>query len=785
VSVLGRKLGRDLLRLKGQVVTISLVLACGVMAMVMLRSTWSSLERSRDAYYAAERFADVFAALERAPDAVAARLERIPGVARVYPRVVKEVLVPLPDEPDPVTGRIVSLPSDGSPPPLCGVVLRAGRWPATGVADEVVVLEAFATARGLRPGDSLPAVLNGSVRTLRIVGTGMSPEYLFAIGAGQSVADDRRFAILWMLRAQVAPAFQLEGAFDDVAIALQPGARPAAVLAELDRELQAYGGRHAVGRDHQLSNLNLTAELEQLQNLALMIPMAFLLVAAFLVNVVVSRLVYLERTQIAVLKALGRRDRQIALHYLGFVGVTVVLGGLLGTGLGIWAGRWMTDLYTSFFKFPSRVFTVPPALIAGTVAVAGAAAVAGALGAVRRVAALPPAQAMRPPTPPSYHRSLGVVGRVVGPSAMMIVREIARRPARFLMSAAGIAMGVAIFILGRFSWDSWDRLLTEQFTRAHREDLAVTLVASRPERAVRELAHLPGVLSAEGVRTLPVRYRAGHRWRDAALFGVPAGSELRHIIDSAGHEVPLPDGGLVLIDRLAALLGVGAGDRVDVEVLEGKWRTRAFTVAAVVDEPLGLQGYARADWLAAALGEEPRVDQVLLRIEAPRLADVQARLKAMPAVIGTSSVHDMIKRYNEQTGRSIGVITLILTLSAGAIAIGVVYNNARIALSMRSRDLASLRVLGFTRAEISTILLGELTAQVLLGVVAGLALGWVWARVYAGAIHTDYMRFPFFIAATTYGLAAVIALASGLASALLVRRRLDRLDLIAVLKATE
>jgi putative ABC transport system permease protein len=753
--------------------------------MIMLRSTWASLERSRDAYYASGRFADVFAGLERAPDAVAARLERVPGVARVYTRVVKEVLVPLAGEPDPVSGRIVSLPSDGSPPPLCALLLRAGRLPTPGVPDEAVVLEQFAKAHGLRPGDTLPAVLEGSLRTLRIVGIGMSPEYLFAIGAGQMIADERRFAIVWMLRAEVAPAFQLDGAFNDVTAALQPGAALPAVLAELDRELAPYGGRHAVGREHQISNANLTAELEQLRNLALMIPIAFLAVAAFLVNVVISRLVHLERTQIAVLKALGRRDRQIALHYLGFVAVTVVIGALLGLATGVWAGRWMTDLYTSFFKFPERVYALSPALVAATIGVAGAAAAFGALGAVRHVAALPPAQAMRPPAPPTYHRSLGGLGRLLSPAAMMIVREIARRPARFLFSVAGIAMGVAIFILGHFQWDSFDRLFVDQFVRAHREDIAVTFTTSRPERAVRELAHLPGVLLAEGVRALPVRLRAGGHYRDALIFGVPAGATLRRVIDGDGRDVPVPDEGLLLVDRLAERLGVGPGDRVDVEVLEGKWRTRTVAVAGLVGEPLGLQAYASAGWLAGVLGEEARFSQALLRVDPAQLGAVQARLKAMPAVIGTTSVARIMDRYRDQTGQSIGVITLILTLSAAAIAIGVVYNNARIALALRSRDLASLRVLGFTRAEISSILLGELAAQVVLGVAAGLALGWAWAWAFATASNTEYMRFPFFVATATYCTAALIALLSGLASALLVRRKLDGLDLIGVLKATE
>ena len=516
-----------------------------------------------------------------------------------------------------------------------------------------------------------------------------------------------------------------------------------------------------------------------------MIPSIFLLVAAFLVNVVISRLVYLERTQIAILKALGRRRREIILHYLGLVGLIVAVGGVLGVASGVWSGRWMTHLYAGFFRLPHGRYYLTPELVLGTLGIALAAAVTGAVGAVLRVSRLPAAEAMRPPAPPSYRRGFARLGWMVGTAAMMVVREIARRPARFLFSVAAIAMGVGIFIVGRFQWDSFDRLMTVDFLHQHHEDFAVSFATARPERAVRELAHLPGVELAEGSRSVGVRFRAGARWRDSAIIGLPFPSELRRLYHRRVEEVVPPREGVLMTDKLAEILGVAPGDTIEVEVLEGSWPVRSATVAALIDEPLGLQAYARNDWLSQFLREEPRVTSVNLRIDPGRIDDVRARLKQLPAVIATDSIGGVIARYRNQTGQSIGVITLILTLSAGAISIGVVYNNARIALSQRSRDLASLRVLGFTRREISAMLLGELATQVLVGIPLGLLFGYGLARSYVAAASHETMRFPFHIEPATYATAAVIALVSGLVSALLVRRRLDRLDLVAVLKATE
>lgn len=785
MSVLGRKLLRDLWRLKGQVATIALVLACGIMAMLMFRSTWESLLAARDAYYEQSRFADVFVRLERAPDAVAARLARLPGVALVDARIVEEVMLPLPDEPDPVTGRIVSVPDAGRPV-LDELYLRAGSMPVAD--DEAAVLEQFATAHGLVPGDRLPVVINGRLRSIRIAGIALSPEYVLAMSGRETTPDNRRFVVLWMRRAAVAPAFRMEGAFNDAALRLEPGASLPAVLEAVDRELARYGGRHAVGRDRQLSSYALTGELEQLRALARLVPTIFLAVAAFLVNVVISRLVFLERTQIAVLKALGLTDRRIAIHYLGLVALIVSVAAGLGIALGVRTGQWMTALYADFYRFPTRLYHLSPSVVAATVGIGLASAVAGALVAVRRIARMPPAQAMRPPAPLAYQRTLLDrlhLGAVLGGPSLMVAREIRRRPVRFALSTLGIAMGVAIFVMGRFSWDSFDYLMTDTFPREHREDLSVAVARSASARALHELAAIPGVELAEGQRVVPVRAHLGARWRDTAIVGMPARPELGRLLLHGRAPLELPEAGLVLTDKLAELLEVRVGDELAVDLLEGDFSTRALPVAGLVDEPLGLQIYARASWLSGVLREAPRVSLMLLRVDPARRDAVRARLKDLPSVLGVTSTAYLVQRYREETGETMLVMTLVLTLSAAAIAIGIVYNNARVALSLRSRDLATLRVLGYTRLEISGMLLGELGVQVLAGIPLGLWLGTLWSRALAASINPETIRLALHIADRTYVEAAVIALASGIVSALLVRRKLDALDLVSVLKSSE
>ncbi|MBN2191600.1 MAG: ABC transporter permease [Polyangiaceae bacterium] len=787
VDALHRKLFRNLAELRGQLVTIALVVACGIAAYVCLRSTWDSLLFSRTTYYERYRFADVFATCKRAPEALRGRLEAIPGVAIAETRVTERVLIPLDDLPEPASGRVVSIPA-GRSPALDALFLRSGRLVEPGHNDEVVLLETFAKGHDLTPGSRFPVVFNGQRRQLRVVGTAASPEYIMAMAPGDLTPDPLRFAVLWMDRDALAPAFQMQGAFNDLTLRLQPGASEPAVLEAVDTLLEPYGGLGTVGRSKQLSHFMLSGELSQLEGMASVVPVIFLGVAAFLLNVVLSRLVFLQRSQIAALKALGYRDLTIGLHFLELVSVIVLLGAAGGLGLGIWFGRMMTELYAAFFHFPVLEYRLAPSVVFAAVGISLLAALAGALFTVRAVVRLPPAEAMRPPAPTIYHRTvlerLGLLA-LLGPAARMVVREIERRPLRLLLSSVGIAMAVAITVIGQFWGDAMDFMIDVQFGGAMREDLTVVFTEPRPARAVRELAHLPGVLRVEGLREVPVRVRSGAGFRDSILIGYPDEPDLRRLLDQYGKPHPLPVSGVVLTDKLAELFDIEPGQSVTLEVREGDRRHLDVLVSGLVGESFGLRVHARAATVAPLLGEEPLVTTALLLVDPATAGATRARLKELPAVASVTRRDNLAERFVEQSRAMIVTFSIILTLFASVIAVGVVYNNARVALSMRSRELASLRVLGFSQAEVGAILLGELAVQVLLAIPAGLAIGTWLAGLMMSTVDPETYRFPVVVSARSYAFAVVVALVSGVISALLVRRRLQSLDLIGVLKTRD
>lgn len=785
VKALDRKLLRDLALLRGQIITIALVVACGISSFILMQSTFRSLQYSRSLYYEQYKFADVFAHLKRAPQSLTAQISQIPGVASVQPRVVEPVRVPVEDMLESASGSIVSLP-DVSDPGLNAVYVREGRVPVN--ANEVLVLETFAKEHALRAGDHIPVVLNGTLRSLTISGVAMSPEFVFALAPGDITVDEKRFAVLWMQRDAIAPAFQMTNAFNDVCLKLESGASLPGVLQRLDALIAPYGGLGAISSDKQLSNFSLNGELQQLETMATVVPTIFLGVAAFLLNVVLARLVTLQRPEIATLKAVGYSDLSIALHYLKLVTVIVLGGAAVGLSSGVWFGQKMVEYYGRFFKFPYLAYRLEPEHAVWAILISFAAAVVGALGAARHIANLTPAAAMLPPTPATYRPTLlerlGLF-RFLSPATRMVVREVERRPWRTTLSAIGIAMAVGIVVVGQFWKDATDFLIYVQFNRALREDLSVAFLEPRPERVVRELSHLPGVIYAEGLRVVPVRFRSGPRFRDSALWGLPKQSELRRILNQYARETPVPERGVLLTKKLGEILGVLPGDRVEVELREGNRRTVWVTVESFVDESFGLQGYVQRENLDALLREEGNVSLVLLHIDPQAYEDIHRRLKKMPAVASVTRRDNVAERFEQQSGEMMRIMTFILTLFAVIIAIGVVYNNARVALSVRSRDLATLRVLGFTHREISGILLGELSVQVLLGIPLGLWFGTWLSSAMMSMTDPETYRFPVVISGHTYAVAATVALASSLISALLVRHRLNQLDLISVLKTRE
>ncbi len=788
MQALNHKLLRDLWRIKGQAFAISMVIGVGITTLNAYLGAFAAMNDARDKYYEHQRFAHVFASLKRAPLSLAGRIADIPGVAEAQTRVVVDVTLDVEDMEEPATGRLVSIPNRPRRT-LNDVTIIEGRYIDASRPDEVIISESFASGHDMHPGATVRAILNGRSRVLEVVGVARSPEYIYTIRPGELIPDDKRFGVLWMERRALAAAFNMEGGFNDVALLLMPGANTDEVIQDLDSLLEPYGGWGAIPRDLQLSHWSIDNELKGLEGFGKAVPTIFMAVAVFLLNVVLRRTVVVQREQIATLKALGYSNWKIGLHYVQWAAVIGVIGTAIGIFFGSLFGGLMMDMYNQFFRLPGLEFRLRPDVATGAVLAALAAAVLGARSAVMQAIRLQPAAAMRPAPPASYRQSLVErigLKRFFSQPARIVFRNIERQPGRSIVTIGGVAASLAILIVGLFPIDSVDLLMRTQFWFVQRQDVTITFVEPVSAGGIHEMRRLPGVIAAEPVRDVPVRVYSRHRSRQLSLKGVPAEPALMRVVDVESlAPVTLPPDGLVISTKLAEVLDVGPGDTLRVETLIGRRTVKDIEVMRTVNEYMGMSAYMEINAVRRLVGEGGTFSSGHLLVDSDAFPDLFRAVKETPVIAGSTLKLAAWESFQKTFAENINISIFFNTLFASVIAFGVVYNAARVSLAERSRELASLRVMGFTRVEISRILLGELGLLTLLAIPLGVAGGYILSMVVVQLFSTELYVLPFAAGPEVYVASILAIVFASVVSGLIVRQKLDHLDLLEVLKAKE
>jgi putative ABC transport system permease protein len=785
VKALDRKLLRELWRIKVQAAAIALLCGCAVAVLSGSVSTYRSLQRSLSVYYDRYRFAEVFAAARRAPESVGERIAAVPGVAEVETRVVADASLEVLGFAEPVTAQIVSVPA-GVQPLLNHIHLRSGRLVAA--PGETLVSEGFAKAHRLLPGDALDAVIGGRRQRLTVVGVALSPEFIYAIRPGDIMPDDQHFGVLWMSRDALAAALDLRGACNSLSLRLSPGASEREVLAEVDRVLAPHGGLRAFGREQHVSHRFISDEIRQLKAIAAVVPTIFLGVAAFVLGVVLTRLIATQRQLIGTFKALGYGDAAVGLHFAKLVALIVLVGAAIGAAGGWWLGVRMTTMYAVFYNFPVLAYRLEPGVVALSAALSLAVGLGGVASAVRRAVRLRPAEAMRPEPPTTYRATLlERIGfhRLLSQPGRMILRNLGRRPWRAALSCLGIAAAVALLVTGRFIEDAMTHITDVQFGRAQREDAIVSFTQALAPRALQDLVAIPGVRDGEPFRAVPAVLRAGHLSHRTAVMGLARAPRLHRLVDQHGRLLEVPPDGVIISQKLAEILHVEIGATLRVEVLEGRQPVRDVRVAALADDLLGVSATMSLPALDHLVGDGDLVSGAFLSVDPRAEHEVFARLKALPRVAGVTLTSAMVKSFRDTTAEYLLFFSGILVFFAVVIAAGVVYNAARIALAERERELATLRILGLTRGETWLILAGELAVLVLLAIPLGCLMGYGFAAFTAVGMDSDLYRLPLVVDRSSYGFAAVVVTLATAAVALELRRRLAHLDLVGALKTKE
>lgn len=768
-------------------IAVAMVLGCGLAIFVMAIGMRESLERTRLDYYASQHMADLAVSLARAPERVEADIAAAPGIAAVEARIAGFALLDLPGVVEPASARLVSLPPRGRPK-VNNLVLARGRWPDPAVAWEVLVNEAFAKALDLDPGARLEATLHGRHQTLRIVGIANSPEFVFVSAPGELFPQPDRFAVIWMGHETLARAYGLEGAFNEAVFRLARGADHTVVKRAIDAIVEPYGSTGVYGRDRMPSDRFLTEELRQLGTMAAFLPGFFLVIAAFLVNVALARIIATERSNIGLLKAFGYSDTAVAWHYAKSALLLGTVGALIGAGAGIWLGRLVAAVYRDYYHFPRLDFSAPLWIFAAALAAALVSATAGAIFAVMSAARIAPAAALAPSRPMTFSQSNGLTGalsRHLDAKSRIIVRRIVRFPRRSATTVIGIALAIGLLVVARTFPAVMDRLLDIHFAQTNRQDVTLSFIEARDESVLNAVSQMPGVIYAEPARIDSVILRNGVRSVEEVLIGSKPNARLGRLIGSAGSLLPPPASGVALARALAAKLGVKAGDWIEMQQARGARRQLRVRVAAIVDPMVGSSAYMDLDSQARLMDEPRQITGANVRLDPTAYEDFNQELKRTPALAGASflTLAEQSMRRSYQEG--VGYMNLVYLSFAAIMAGGVAFSAARVTLAEQERDLATLRVLGFTRLEVSYVLIGELASLALLAIPAGCLAGTVMAYWLMQLFHTDMYSFPYVFNPEGYGFAISFTLACVAVAALVVRNSIDQLDMVAVLKGRD
>jgi putative ABC transport system permease protein len=784
---LNKKMWRDLWLLKAQTTTTAILIVCGVSLLVSEWSAYRSLQRARDSYYKEYDFADLFAEFKRASIEPINQITKIPGVEAVVPRVSSEGLVNIPGKSDPAVGRFISVPS-GLQPALNHLHLRKGRLPIDSTEVEIVVHEGFAVANGLEPGDKFGLIVQGQSEQARVVGIGLSPEYVYALSPSAPLPDDLHFGVFWMTEKTLQRLLKMSGGYNSITAKIDQSTEMQDVITAVDRILKPYGSLGAYGRDRQISNMFVEDEISQQRVSSIFIPAIFLAIATFLINIITSRLVALHRAQIASLKAMGYTRTEVSAHYLKLIFIMTLVGAIPGIGIGALLGRWMSSTYESYFRFPSLHFSTSVAASLIGLAAGILPGLIGATASIRSVFKMAPAEAMRPMSPPAFHATLVEKLRlptILSPTGLMAFRNLLQRPMRLGLVILSLSAALAI-VVAAGSWsDMIDFLLKTQFQRMQKEDLSLSLTRPRSTSVLQELSRMPGVISVEGFRAVPTRIRYLNHKREIQLTGWPEKIEMRELLNRELKPIELPPTGILLSRFFEKNWEMKRGDLIQLEPLEGTNRILTLPVAGFSDELIGISANMKIQELWKLMGEDPGYNMIALKADPRKLNELYVRLKGSPEVGAVNLKNALYKGFSESFGQVIRTATLVLMIASLLIALGIIYNSVRVSFSERSWELASLRVLGFEQSEVTWILLLEVGTQVLLSLIPGCFLGLWLTHLSMRLIHTETFAFPVVVEAATYARGLLAVLLAFVASSIVVFRMTGRLNPAEALKARE
>lgn len=748
------KLIRDLWQRRLTLFVLILIIAIGIGSYIGMAGVYQDLDSACKEYFHAYRLADFTLDLKRAPETVLTTLKDLPNLQRLNPRIRTAVMVNLPRGyysglVKPIPGVALSLPVPQKPI-INDVYLYTGRWFSSPTAAEVILDQQFAKAKQLKAGDRITVRLTDKEHELLVIGTAFSPEYVLLMPPGGVVAPEPGgYAVMYLPYRMLQQSSGLTDSFnqllgiakDNSATALQNTMR---VLGD---KLTMYGVLLETGFADQPAIKVLLDELQHVQKISKFFPTLFLLIAILILNITLSRLVTEQRSVIGTLKSLGYTNVAIFWHYLFYSVIIGLIGGVVGIGVGIGLQELMLIMYRLYFQIPGLDLHLYPMIFLLGVAVSTGSAILGSISGAHRATHLSPAEAMRPPMPERtgkiFLEHFSDFWQHCSFQRKMIFRTIFRNRFRSLVTiiAAVLAMGLVFSSLSFL--DAIDKIIRFSFDETQKQDITITLRDPLGKDILRTITVLPGVRTLDTQLQVPAEIRYGSHSKRLEIIGLPRNNTLFVPIDLNGRPITIIGSGLVITENLAKTMQLKVGDRIYLKPLLGERKLVNTEIAGIVTSYVGLAAYANQEWLSRLLGNSWLANSILIKLlpHASRQVFVTAASKFAPMINITDKAESK-KLLMKTIDQFMLFAMLFMIFFAAVIAIGAIINTALISLDERERDVACLRVLGFTNFQVARIFFGESWALNLLGLFFGMFFGVLLAYLLSLMHTTEVMQIP-------------------------------------------
>ncbi len=783
MSVLDRKLRRDLWHNKAMLLAVVLIVAVGVGCLSGFLATSKNLQSARSSYYQETFLADFWIDLKKAPTTVLPDLLDIPGVASLRARLVTSVMLDLDGVDRPISGQLLSMPPSQQDV-INNVILMSGSYFTPGRRNEVLVNHDFATARNIAPGDTLRMVIHGQRKELHVVGTAISSEFVYLMPPGSIVPEPADYGVFYVKQQLAEDAMGFEGACNSLVGFLTPQARqnPQAVLDQLGTALKPYGVFATTPLAQQASNLALSSELSGLSTMATMMPLIFLSVAALVLNVLMTRLAEQQRSIVGTLKALGYGNAVIRAHFLKVGCIVGLCGGLAGCVLGYFMAAGLTVTYKSFFTFPRLDNLFYPGLMLLSVTIALVFGLLGTLRGVAHVTRLNPAEAMheQPPTQGGsvFLERLPWFWRNLGFRWQLSLRNLFRNRVRTLVGVFAAAMGTALLVCTFGMVDSLQYMANFQFDKILLSDFQLTFRQELDQGAVYEMAATPGVVKVEPLLEVACDFLNGHRSKKGRIMGLVRGAQMTVPRDAKGNAVAVPSAGLLMSRRMAAILDVRPGDSLTITPTKGLQQPRTVRVAQIIDSMFGLSVYADYHYLNTLIHESAAVSALQLRTQMTpkQLRGFLKQCKQYPQLAGIGNRDLQRGLIQKSFVDKLGGMAYPLIFFGAIIFFGSILNASLIGILERKREIATYRVLGYTALEVGNLLLRENILINGAGILLGLPLGWWMLDGMAQQYQNDMYSMPCVIDPQSWIVSVVLAIVFVLLCQCIIQRSISRLN---------